>query len=130
MQSQIFTKTMKLRVKDKHAKFLVAQAREVNLVWNYTQDLCLKILEKEKRFASAYDVAPYTKGAGKEGLSFHSQTIQAVSEEYVTRRRQFKKHRLKWRKSFGTQRILGWIPFKASAIRYKNGQVHYCGIPI
>jgi transposase len=75
---------------------------------------------------SSYDMQPYTKGAGKE-LGLHSQTIQAISDEYCTRRKQFKKGRLAWRKSGGTRRSLGWVLFKASALRYKAGQVWYCG---
>ena len=55
--------------------------------------------------------------------------MQAVSEEYCTRRRQFKKAKLRWRVSHGSKRALGWIPVKAMALRYKNGQVHYQGVP-
>ena len=69
-------------------------------------------------------------GATKEGLSLHSQTVQAVNEEYVSRRWQFKKPRMAWRKSSGARRSLGWIPVKASALRYKGGQVWYCGQPL
>jgi IS605 OrfB family transposase len=72
----------------------------------------------------------YTAGATKEGLSLHSQTVQAVNEEYVSRRWQFKKPRMAWRKSSGARRSLGWIPVKASALRYKGGQVWYCGQPL
>ncbi len=32
-------KTLKLRIKDKHASALVAMAREVNTVWNYLNEL-------------------------------------------------------------------------------------------
>lgn len=124
---QFHTKTLQVRVRDKHVIFLLSQAKEVNFVWNFVKELSLKILERERRFCSAYDLAPYTKGASKEGLSLHSQTTQAITEEYVTRRRQFKKPCLKWRKSGGRNRSLGWIPYKSSAIRYKSGQVHYCG---
>ena len=113
-------------MKDKHAGFLSQQAREVNLVWNYCNELSIKVWERERRFISAYEIAAYTKGAAKEGLSLHSQTIQAIAEEFVLRRRQFKKVRLSWRKSGGTRRSLGWIPFKASAIAYKTGQIRYC----
>jgi putative transposase len=63
-------------------------------------------------------------------MSLHSQTIQAVSEEYCTRRKQFKCSKLRWRVSRGSRRSLGWIPFKASAIGYKNGQLLYQGKPI
>ena len=70
-------------------------------------------------------MAAFTKGASKEGLRLHSQTIQAVSEEYCLRRKQFKKPKLRWRVSKGCRRSLGWIPFKSVAIRYKQGQLHY-----
>ena len=123
----VTTRVLRLRIKDKHAAHLLAQSREVNQVWNYSQDLALKVLEREHRFMSAYDMAAYTKGAAKEGLSLHSQTVQAVSEEYCTRRRQFKKAKLRWRVSHGPRRSLGWIPVKAVALNYRNGQVHYQG---
>jgi IS605 OrfB family transposase len=124
------TLTLHLRMKDKHAGFLRAQAREVNFVWNYSQDLALQVLRREKRFMSAYDMAPFTKGASKEGISLHSQTIQGVSEEYCLKRKQFKRTKLRWRASYGKKRSLGWIPFKESAITYRNGQVIYQGKPL
>lgn len=123
----VLTRVLRLRIKDKHAKHLLEQSREVNQVWNYSQDLALKVLAREHRFMSAYDMAAYTKGAAKEGLSLHSQTVQAVSEEYCTRRKQFKKAKLRWRVSHGSRRSLGWIPVKASALTYRAGQVHYQG---
>ncbi len=127
MDKQYFTKTLKLRIKDKHASFLLAQSKEVNLCWNFVNDLSQQILRREHRFCSAYDLAQYTCGATKEGLSLHSQTVQAINEEYVLRRKQFRKAKLRWRKSGGSRRSLGWIPFKSSAIKYHNGQIKYCG---
>ncbi len=126
----VVTRVLHLRIKDKHAKHLLEQSKEVNQVWNYSQDLALKVLEREHRFISAFDIAEYTKGATKEGLSLHSQTVQAVSEEYVLRRKQFKKAKLRWRVSHGSRRSLGWIPVKAVALGYLNGQVFYQGKPI
>lgn len=108
-------RVFRCRLKDKHAALLSQQAREVNLVWNYCNELSIKVWERERRFISAYEIASYTKGAVKEGLSLHSQTVQAIAEEFVLRRCQFKRVRLSWRKSSGTRRSLGWIPFKASA---------------
>ncbi len=124
------TKVLRLRLKDKHATHLLAQSREVNQVWNFCQEASLKILEREQRFCSGYDLDRLTAGATKEGLSLHSQTLQAISSEYCTRRRQFKKCKLRWRISRGAKRSLGWIPFKACAIKYKAGQVHYQGVPL
>ena len=88
------TRVLRCRLKDKHAGFLSQQAREVNVVWNYCNELSIKVWERERRFISAYEIAAYTKGAAKEDLSLHSQTIQAIAEEFVLRRRQFKKTRL------------------------------------
>jgi putative transposase len=116
------TRVLRLRIKDKHASVLRQMSRDVNFVWNYSQDLALKVFERERRFLSAFDIAKFTRGATKEGLNLHSQTVQAVSEEYVLRRKQSKKVKLRWRVSGGARRSLGWIPFKASALRYRNGQ--------
>ena len=100
------------------------------MVWNFCNDLSSKVFERERRFISAFDLHPYTKGAGDAGLDLHSQTIQAIGEEFVTRRKQFKKIKLAWRVSNrkSARRSLGWIPFKASAIRYRNGQVIFNGV--
>jgi putative transposase len=119
---------LRLRLKDKHAPALQAMACDVNFVWNYTNELSFKVWERERRFMSGYDFAPFTKGAAKEGLNLHSQTIQAISEEYAIRRKQHKKVKLRWRVSRGSRRSLGWIPFKASALRYRNGQLFFSGL--
>ncbi|NLY26818.1 MAG: transposase, partial [Alcaligenaceae bacterium] len=123
------TRTLRLRLKDKHRAFLCEQARAVNFVWNYCNELSYTHWQRKREFFSAYAMQPYTKGAGKE-LGLHSQTVQAVQEAYCTRRRQFKKVKLRWRVSHGARRSLGWIPVKASALSYRNGQVWYCGRPL
>ena len=95
-------------------------------VWNYVNDLCFKHLQRKQQFFSAYDIAKYTKGTSKE-CNLHSQTIQAITEELITRRKQFKKAKLKWRVSNkkSARRSLGWIPFKKVAIKYSDGYVQY-----
>jgi putative transposase len=126
------TRVLRLRLKDKHADFCRTLAAEVNFVWNYCNEIAVKVLEREQRFISAYELDALTAGATKAGLSLHSQTVQAISAEYVTRRKQFKKRQLRWRVSNRKRAnySLGWIPFKASAIRYKNGQVRLAGVPL
>jgi len=120
-------KVLRLRLKDKHARFLSGLAREVNFVWNYCNDLQITMFNRERRFLSGFDFAKFTRGATKEGLHLHSQTVQAIAEEYATRRRQFRKVRLSWRRSSGSRRSLGWIPLKASAIHVAHGQVKFAG---
>jgi hypothetical protein len=51
---------------------LLELAGEVNMVWNFSQDLSLKVLARERRFMTAFDMAAFTKGASKEGLRLHS----------------------------------------------------------
>lgn len=120
------TKTLKVRVKDKHCYQLNLQARSVNFVWNYINDLSHRSIRQRGNFLSAYDLHPFTKGAGKE-LGLHSQTLQCVAGEYVIRRKQFKKSKLNWRKSGGPKRSLGWIPVNTSAAKWRNGQVFFNG---
>ncbi|WP_232090491.1 RNA-guided endonuclease InsQ/TnpB family protein [Billgrantia diversa] len=120
------TKTLKVRVKDKHAAHLGRMARSVNFVWNYLNELSARATREKGLFLSAYDMDRYTKGAGKD-LGLHSQTLQEVSREYATRRKQFRKTRLAWRKSRGVRRSLGWVPFKSGAAKWKNGQIFFNG---
>ena len=127
-QLTTYTRVLRIRIKDKHAAFLRERARDVNQVWNYDNALQIQVWRREQRFLSGYDFAEYTNGATKAGLALHSQTVQAVSEEYATRRKQAKKTRLRWRVSHGPKRSLGWIPFKKAAISYRNGQLWLAGL--
>lgn len=122
-------RTLRLRLKDKHAPWCTERAVAVNQVWNFSNAHSAAVFERERRFVSAFDLHPYTCGAAKEGLALHSQTIQAVAEEYVKSRKQHKKVKLRWRVSNpkSARRSLGWVPFKASAISYKGGQVMLFG---
>ena len=119
-------KTLKLRIKDKHCKVLNQLASEVNFVWNYVNDLSFKHLKRKGEFFSAFDMAKYTKGTSKL-CGLHSQTVDAIREELVTRRKQFKKAKLKWRVSNkkSARRSLGWVPFKRSGLKYADGYVEY-----
>lgn len=117
-------KTLQVRVRDKHAKALSAQARQVNFVWNYVNELSVRNIREHGRFLSDFDIQKYTNGCAKD-LGLHSQTVQEISKEYVTRRKQFKKTKLRWRKSGGAKRSLGWIPIKSGAACFKSGQVYF-----
>jgi putative transposase len=61
-------KVLRLRLKDKHAKFLRGLAGEVNFVWNYCNELQIAMFNRERRFLSGYDFAKFTRGATKEWL--------------------------------------------------------------
>jgi len=121
-----FTKTLKVRVRDKHANRLRRQAAEVNRVWNFVNELSHRSIREHRRFLSAYDLQKYTNGSGKL-LGLHSQTVQRVSVEYVTRRTQFHKAKLAWRKTHGVRRSLGWVPVNTGAAVWHSGQVRFHG---
>ena len=103
------TKTLKVRVRDKHIPLLREMAASVNYVWNYCNELSCRSVTERGIFLSEFDFHKYTKGCNKE-LGLHSQTLQCVSKEYVKCRKQFKKRKLKWRRTKGTHRSLGWVP--------------------
>ena len=126
-------KTLKLRIKDKHAPSLVAMAREVNQVFNYLNELSSRSIRERGKFLSAYDLQKYTAGYTKcDGVKIGAATVQQVCEEYATRRKQFKKIRLNWRVSNpkSSKYSLGWIPFKKGGAVYRNGQVKFCGMAL
>lgn len=130
MKSPRTTKTLHLRIKDKHAQVLRSLACEVNMVWNYCNELSFTHTQRTGKFFSSYDLQNYTKGATKEGLKLNSASVQMIGAEYVTRRKQFKKVKLNWRVSNpkSSKRSLGWIPFRHDCISYEGGQIQYAGI--
>jgi putative transposase len=128
------TKTLKLRIKDKHVAWLRSLAREVNTVFNFCNEVSMKASNPysgKPKWLSGYDLQKLVAGAtkGEDALSIPSQTLQQVCEEYATRRKQFKKRRLNWRVSNpkSSKYSLGWLPFKKGAVAYKGGQVRYAG---
>lgn len=123
-------RTIKLRIKDKHAAVLSAMAREVNLVWNYCNETSSRAIRERREWLSGFDLQKLTAGYSKcDGVQIGSATVQQVCEEYATRRRQFKKARLNWRVSNpkSAKYSLGWVPFKKGAAVYKGGQVRFAG---
>jgi putative transposase len=123
------TRVLRLRVKDKHASWLLGLAREVNTVFNYCNELSVKVFERERRFLSGFDFWPFLKGVTRGDCALHLpvQAVQEIAEEYARRRRQHRKVRLAWRRTGGARRSLGWIPFKVRTIRYRGGQVYFAG---
>lgn len=127
IEARTIIKTLRVRVKDKHARALAKQAAAVNLVWNYCNELSARCIREKGHFLSGYDLQKYTAGSSKL-LGLNSATVQMIGHEYVVRRKQFRKSKLSWRKTHGVRRSLGWIPFRHDCIKYRNGQIAYNGI--
>jgi putative transposase len=116
--------TYRYRIKDAtSSKYLVQMSYAINSVWNYCNEVSILAWRRDKKFLSAYELHKLTAGTSKD-LHLSADTIQQICTEYVTRRRQFHKIKLKWR---STKRSLGWIPFKAAYIRLKGDTITYCG---
>ena len=131
--------TYRFRIKDsgKKAKVLSKMSLSVNIVWNFckqTQRDALRIkpfrfIKDAKaskdvsipNFLSSSEMDALVAGSSKE-LGLHSQTVQSVSQEYVKKRMEFKKL-LRWR----GKKSLGWIPFKASGIKFFGTRAVYAG---
>lgn len=129
--------TYHYRIKDsgKANRVLSQMSCSVNMVWNFckqTQKEALKnksvkLIDDKKSgektsipyFFSSSEMDGLVAGSSKE-LGLHSQTVQAISQEYITRRKQFKTL-LRWR----GKKSLGWIPFKSSAIKINSGKISY-----
>lgn len=123
-------KTLKLRVKDKHAALLRKMARDVNTTWNFCNETALKALRDRKKWLSGYDLQKLVSGFSKcEGVAIGTDTAHKVCSEFATRRSQFKKARLGWRVSNqkSSKYSLGWVPFRAENVRYRGGQIRFAG---
>jgi putative transposase len=129
--------TLKLRIKDKHAKAMLAMARDVNTVWNYCNETQYRSLKRycnrPKVWLSGFDLSNLTAGFVKcDGVTVGSTTVQETCQEFATRLKQFKKQRLNWRVSNrqSAKYSLGWVPFRKGAAKYKNGQLRFNGINV
>jgi putative transposase len=129
--------TLKLRVKDKHAKALLAMARDVNTVWNFCNETQYRSLKRycnrPKVWLSGFDLINLTAGFVKcDGVVAGAVTVQETCQEFAARLKQFKKQKLNWRVSDrkSAKYSLGWVPFRKSAIKYRNGLLRFHGIDI
>jgi putative transposase len=119
--------TLHYRIKDSsELNRLDRLSRAVNFVWNYCNATSFNAIRNHGKFLSAIDLKNLTSGSAKE-LGISSVTVQAICEEYVIRRIQFKKRRLRWRASQSAKRSLGWIPFKANAVQVEGDRITYLG---
>ncbi|NIF23157.1 RNA-guided endonuclease InsQ/TnpB family protein [Candidatus Pantoea multigeneris] len=131
----IQTKTLSVRVKDKHAAVLRQMAFEVNQVFNLANEITSAAHSNAgafgpqvPRWLSAFDVQKLTAGIQKErGYTIGSATVQEVIADHGKARKQCKRSRLRWRVSGGARRSLGWIPFKSRAAQWQNGCVKFAG---
>lgn len=103
--------TYRYRVKSLNG-LLRRQARAVNFVWNYCNDIQKTALARGYKWPSWFDLDRLTKGTSKE-LGLHSCTINAVCKQYAESRGQKKKPHLRYR----GRRSLSWVPLKGKYLK-------------
>lgn len=128
--SPLCIRTLCLKVKPDGYSWLNCAAIEVNQVWNYANEITYRAAHpfaKEPRWLSAFDLDTLTAGATEHFAHIGADTIQRINAEFATRRRQFKRTKLRWRVSSGPRRSLGWIPFKAAQLKRKGKSIRFSG---
>ena len=127
--STTVTKTLRVRIKDKHVALLRRMAKEVNTVWNYCNQANRDHWRKYHQHLTGYDLNKLTTGSSPAFQLVGDNTIQAVGQHYATKRRASGKSRLRWRRSNRNRRnySLGWVPFKSRAATYKDGHLRFAG---
>jgi IS605 OrfB family transposase len=123
-------RTLRLKVKREGYAWLNTAAIEVNQVWNYSNATSYKAARPyagAAKWLTAFDLDKLTAGATEYFDHIGSGTIQRVNAEFATRRKQFKRAKLRWRASKGSKRSLGWVPFKASQLKRKGKSLRFSG---
>ena len=125
------TLTLRLKVKSEVYSWLNAAAKEANQVWNWANATSIDAADRNRRanakFLSGFDLCNLSAGATEYFERIGADTIQRICTEYATKRRVAKRVRLRWRKSCGVRRSLGWVPFKAASVKRKGIGLRFCG---
>jgi IS605 OrfB family transposase len=123
--------TYKYRLKGKRAaRQLRRFAFGANQVWNYcvqTQRATQRAYRGglATRWRSQYDLQKLTSGTSQD-LGIHAQTIQCVCEQF-TESRGLHRRCPRFRRSGGSKRSLGWIPFSNQSRQITANSVTYLG---
>ena len=118
----VSTITLSSKVRHEAVAFLEQAAREVNQVWNFCNATSYRAYYGRyggtAKWLSAFEMNDLLVGCGEVFGKIGVDIAQAVASEHAARRSQFKKSKLRFRKSGGAKRSLGWIPFKANNLRF------------
>ncbi len=125
-----FLRTLRLKIKPEAYAWLNAAAVEVNAVFNYCNETSLKAATRtdlRRKWLSGFDLCYLTAGAAAGFERIGADTIQSICTHYAQKRRAAKRIKLRWRVSRGSQRSLGWIPFKAASLKRRGRALRFAG---
>lgn len=124
--------TYKYRLKQRsYGRRLRRHAVALNQVWNYdvaTQRKHVadwKASAPKKHWPSEYDLNRVTAGTSKD-LDTHAGSIHEINRVFAQSRDKGKRAP-RFRKSFGSKRSLGWVPFRASDRRISGNSICFMG---
>jgi len=117
--------------------FLRKAASEVNQVWNYSNAICREGYQRKinrengDHFGKRLLVQKFTlneltggvttRKIPDHGFSYITQsTVSSTNRQLCHSRNQFGKYWLKFRKSTGIKKSLGWVPFKDESLLIKQ----------
>jgi IS605 OrfB family transposase len=103
---------------------------EVNTVWNWTAEVSEKSARPcagKPKWLTGFDLCNLSADAAEYFQKIGADTIQRICCEYASKRNTVRRLRLRWRRSRGSRRSLGWIPFKAASFKRKGKGVRFCG---
>lgn len=123
--------THKYRLKGKRTvRQLHRYAWMINQVWNYCVQTQRKVQANWKdglrgKWPSHFDFTRLTTGTSKD-LGVHAQSVQGVCEQFTKSRDQHKKCP-GFRKSNGSSKSLGWVPFQQQSRKISGNSITYLG---
>jgi putative transposase len=121
------SKTIRLKVKPDAYGWLNQAAIEANQVWNWCAERSLSVFRNTGRWMSGYDLARDCAGTSKCFSRIGSQTIAAICAHYALKRRASWRAKLRWRKSFGAKRSLGWVAYKGRDVQREGNSLTFIG---
>ena len=131
VNTQFMILTYKYQLKGKRCfRQLRRFAYVANQVWNYCVQTQRKIQQNRRdglspKWPSHFDLAMLAAGTSKD-LHVHAQSIQSICDQFV-KSRNLHKQCPKFRRSGGSKRSLGWIPFQQQSRKITASSVTYLG---
>ena len=126
----LFTRTLRLKVRAETHPWLNAAAAEVNLVFNYCNEISHNTVsrsDKKRKWLTGFDLCSLTAGATQYFDKIGADTIQSICTHYGQKRKAARRAKLRWRVSRGPRRSLGWVPFKAASLKHKGVCLRFAG---
>lgn len=109
------------RVKSLHG-LLNKQSRACNFIWNYCNDRQKDALKWGRKWLTGFSLNNLTAGSSRD-LGLHSQTVNAVCEQYAKSRLQHMRPYLRYR----GKKNLGWVPIRGQALKREGNAFRFNG---